>query len=119
MKRCYVYILTNRSGTLYTGITSDLMKRLYQHRHKMFRGFTSRYRIDRLVWYEVFDDPSLAIAREKQIKRWRREKKVALIEAMNRDWKDLSAPWYEDAASIPGLEGDAGEGPTEGAAPSR
>ena len=89
----YVYILTNRSGTLYVGMTNNLARRLYEHRHKLIPGFTSDYNIDRLVYFECSGDVRAAIAREKQIKRWRREKKMALIESVNRDWHDLSEKW--------------------------
>jgi len=95
MARYYVYIMTNRSGTLYTGVTNDLKRRVYQHRHRLVPGFTSKYAIGRLVYFESTPDVRSAIAREKQIK-WRREKKVALIESMSRSWKDLSAGWFAD-----------------------
>jgi putative endonuclease len=94
MAEYYVYILTNRSGTLYVGVTNNLLRRLYEHKHKLIPGFTKRYKIDRLVYYEHTPDVRAAIAREKQIKPWRREKKVALIESKNRDWHDLSAGWF-------------------------
>jgi len=93
MNTYFVYILANRSGTLYVGVTNNLARRLYQHRHKLIPGFTSDYNIDRLVYFECSRDVWAAIAREKQIKRWRREKKVALIESVNRDWHDLSEKW--------------------------
>ena len=96
MDQYYVYILANRSGTLYVGVTNDLQRRLYEHKHKLVPGFTNRYNIDRLVCYETTPDVRAAIAREKQIKRWWREKKVALIESKNRDWKDLSAGWFSE-----------------------
>ena len=96
MRQYYVYIMTNRSGTLYTGVTGDLKRRLYQHKHKLVPGFTSRYNIDRLVHFEVFGDVLLAIAREKEIKGWLRAKKIALIESTNKDWKDLSNGWFSD-----------------------
>ena len=89
MAEYFVYILTNRSGTLYIGVTNDLRRRLYQHKHKLIPGFTSRYGLDRLVYFEHTPDVRAAIAREKQIKRWRREKKVALIESVNPMWRDL------------------------------
>jgi putative endonuclease len=89
MPTYFVYILTNRSGTLYVGMTNDLRRRVYQHKNKLIEGFTSRYKIDRLVYFESTTSVRSAIAREKQIKRWRREKKAALIESTNRDWKDL------------------------------
>lgn len=96
MRQYYVYIMTNRSRTLYTGVTGDLKRRVYQHKHKLVPGFTSRYNIDRLVHFEVFGDVLLAIAREKEIKGWLRAKKIALIESTNKDWKDLSNGWFSD-----------------------
>jgi putative endonuclease len=93
MRQYFVYILTNRSGTLYVGVTNNLSRRLYEHKNNLIPGFTSEYNIDRLVYFEACRDVRSAIAREKQIKRWRREKKVALIESVNRDWHDLSAQW--------------------------
>ena len=93
MKRPAVYIMTNkRNGTLYVGVTSDLMQRVYQHREAIVPGFTARYGCKWLVWYEVHDDMSGAIAREKQIKAGSRKKKLPLIEASNPQWRDL----YED-----------------------
>jgi len=96
MRQYYVYIMTNRSQTLYTGVTGDLKRRVYQHKHKLVPGFTSKYNIDRLVHFEVFGDVLLAIAREKEIKGWLRAKKIALIESTNKDWKDLSDGWLSD-----------------------
>jgi putative endonuclease len=90
MKTYYVYILTNRSKTLYVGITNDLERRVAEHRHKIGSAFTRKYNIDRLVYFEETSNVEAAIAREKQIKGWRREKKIALVEAMNPDWQDLS-----------------------------
>jgi len=91
MKRqYYVYIMTNKANTtLYTGVTSDLIKRVCEHREKLVDGFTRRYNITRLVYYEVFDDIENAILREKQIKGGPREKKLQLINGMNKEWKDL------------------------------
>jgi putative endonuclease len=86
----YVYILANRSRTLYTGVTNDIVRRLYQHRSGLVSSFTSKYAIHRLVHVEVATNPRDAIEREKQIKRWTRAKKVALIEATNPEWLDLS-----------------------------
>jgi len=86
----FVYIMASISGVLYVGVTNDLQRRVYQHKHKLLKGFTSKYNVTRLVYYEHTPDVRAAIAREKQIKGYRREKKVALIEAMNRDWRDLS-----------------------------
>ena len=91
----YVYIMTNRSRTLYTGITSNLSKRVFQHKTGAFPGFTSHYRIDRLVYYERFIRVAAAIEREKQIKGLLRIKKLALIVSMNPEWKDLSEGWYD------------------------
>ncbi len=89
-RQFYLYILASRRhGTLYIGVTSDLVRRIYEHRIKAVPGFTRQYGIDRLVYFEIFDDPTSAIAREKQVKQWRRDWKVALIEAENPDWRDL------------------------------
>jgi putative endonuclease len=85
-----VYLLASkRDGTLYLGVTSDLARRVHEHKTKALPGFSSRYGVDRLVWYEVYDRIDEAIAREKQIKTWHRDWKIALIEAMNPDWSDL------------------------------
>ena len=88
-----VYIMASKSRTLYTGVTNNLERRVLEHRCKLVPGFTARYNIDRLVYYEVCGDPRAAISREKQIKGWTRLRKVALIESLNRDWKDLSDGW--------------------------
>ena len=93
MKQYYVYIMTSNSGTLYTGMTNDLHRRVYQHKRKLIPGFTSRYNVNRLVYFEVFKQPQQAIAREKQIKGWLRRKKIALIEELNPTWRDLSQDW--------------------------
>ncbi len=86
----YVYLLASRKqGTLYLGVTRDLIRRTYQHKEKLLEGFTSRYDIRRLVWFEAYDDPTNAIEREKEIKKWRRDWKIALIEKDNPEWKDL------------------------------
>lgn len=90
-KRYYVYILASkRNGTLYTGMTSDIRQRMQQHKGKDIEGFTSKYGVDKLVWYEVYDNPRDAIMREKQIKKWRRAWKLKVIEELNPAWKDLS-----------------------------
>jgi putative endonuclease len=89
----YVYILTNRSKTLYTGVTNDLERRLFEHRHHLVRGFTAKYRVDRLVYFETTPNVLAAIAREKQIKGWTRRKKIALIESANAGWRDLCEEW--------------------------
>ena len=93
MKQFYVYILASRSKTIYVGFTNDLKRRVYEHKKKITKGFTKRYNITRLVYFELFDAPEEAIAREKQLKGWLRKKKVALIESMNPDWEDLSEEW--------------------------
>lgn len=95
MNQYYVYILTNRSRTLYTGVTNDLIRRVYEHKQKLVPGFTEKYNISRLVYFEETSDVRDAIAREKQIKGWTRAKKIALIESINPEWKDLSDGWYE------------------------
>ena len=98
MRQYYVYLMTNKSGTLYTGVTNDPARRVYEHKTGLVRGFTSKYRIDRLVYFEVTTDVRSAIAREKQIKGWLRSRKVALIESANPNWHDLSASWLADGA---------------------
>jgi putative endonuclease len=86
----YVYLLASRKdGTLYLGVTRDLVRRTYEHKHKLVPGFTSRYDINRLVWFEDYDDPRTAIEREKEIKKWRRRWKIELIEKENPGWRDL------------------------------
>jgi len=82
--------MTNKSGTLYTGVTNNLERRIYEHKHHLVKGFTNKYNIDKLVYFEETNDINAAISREKQIKGWLRRKKVALIESMNPGWKDLS-----------------------------
>ena len=89
MKQYYVYTMSNRSKTLYTGVTNDLERRVYEHKHKMIDGFTKKYNICKLVHYEVTDDIENAIEREKRIKGWKRDKKIALIESINPSWNDL------------------------------
>jgi putative endonuclease len=90
----YVYIMTNRSKTLYTGVTGDLEKRVFEHKQGIKGEFAARYKIDRLVYLERFGDIRAAIAREQQIKGWLRSKKIALIVSMNPEWKDLSEGWF-------------------------
>jgi putative endonuclease len=90
-KEYYVYIITNKSNrVLYTGVTNDLRKRIYEHKNKLVKGFTSRYNVEKLVYYDICEDIESAILREKQIKGWLRRKKVALIGSMNPEWNDLS-----------------------------
>ncbi len=89
-KQYSVYILTTEKNTaLYTGVTNDLVRRVYEHKHNLVKGFTQRYNVHKLVYYEVGEDIMATIEREKQIKNWKRYKKVALINAFNPDWHDL------------------------------
>src|SRR2546427_689453 len=96
-KRFYVYIMTNRprSHVLYTGVTSDLSRPVFEHKNKLVPGFTSRYNLTRLAYYECFFYPDAAINREKEIKGWRRSKKIKLIESMTPHWYDLAERWGE------------------------
>ena len=98
-RQYYVYIMTNGARTLYVGVTNDLVRRVYEHKEKLVPGFTSRYNVTWLAYYEQTSDNSSAIAREKQIKGWRRSKKFELIESMNPRWKDLALEWLEDVRS--------------------
>jgi len=94
MKQYYVYIImTNKSKTLYIGVSDNLERRVYEHKNKLMEGFTKRYNITKLVYYEETNDVQSAIGREKQIKGWLRRKKIALIEMMNPRWVDLSEGW--------------------------
>ena len=93
-RQYYVYIMTNRSRTMYVGVTNDLERRVYEHKFGITEGFTKRYKIDRLVYFDATSHVEGAISREKEIKRWRRSKKIDLIEAENAGWKDLSEGWY-------------------------
>ena len=95
-KDYYVYIMTNKSKTLYIGVTSNLEKRAYEHKNKLIEGFTKKYNITRLVYFEQTRDVNSSIAREKQIKGWLREKKIALIEKTNPYWEDLSGDWFDE-----------------------
>jgi putative endonuclease len=95
-KSYYVYIMTNPSRTLYIGITNDLIRRVYQHKNKLLPGFTTRYNVTMLVYFEETSDVQTALNREKQIKGWKRTKKSGLISSVNPKWIDLSAGWYED-----------------------
>ena len=85
--------LANKSGTLYTGVTDDLERRVYQHKNKEVDGFTKKYNINKLVYFEAVEDVVVAIAREKEIKKWRREKKNRLVMKQNPTWEDLSLRW--------------------------
>ncbi|GAB4538309.1 MAG: GIY-YIG nuclease family protein [Thermodesulfovibrionia bacterium] len=100
----YVYILASkRNGTLYIGVTSDLLKRIWEHKNKLVDGFTKRYNIDKLVYYEQFESVEAAIKREKRLKKYNRRWKLDLIESKNPEWKDL----YEELIS--GFPSQAGE----------
>jgi putative endonuclease len=94
MAQYYVYIMSSASGTLYTGVTNNLKRRVYEHKNKLIEGFTKKYNVTRLVYYEETGDVLAALTREKEIKGWLRRKKIALIEAMNSKWQDLSEGWY-------------------------
>jgi len=96
IKRYFVYILTNASKPLYTGMTNDLERRLYEHKQKVIPGFAKRYNLSKLVYFEDTADVKQAIAREKQIKSWLRKKKIALIESTNPKWDDLSLDWFAE-----------------------
>ena len=93
-RQYYVYIMANSRHRLYVGVTNDLVRRVYEHKHKLTRGFASKYNMDMLMYYETTDDVESAIARKKQVKGWLRERKTALIESVNPRWEDLSRGWY-------------------------
>ena len=93
MKRYYIYIMANGSKTLYIGVTNNLERRLYEHKHQLVEGFTNKYKLTRLVYFEEMPDVYTAIEREKHLKGWLRAKKVALIESINPEWRDLSEEW--------------------------
>ena len=95
MNQYYIYIMSSKTGTLYTGMTNELQRRVYQHKNTVVDSFTSKYDINRLVYFETFGDVLQAIAREKQIKGWTRRKKLALIESQNPTWRDLSDDWMK------------------------
>jgi putative endonuclease len=99
VKTFYVYMLSNRGRTvLYTGVTNGLERRIWFHRNSPTESFTKKYRVDRLVYYEAFDEACSAISREKEIKGWRREKKNNLVSTLNPAWKDLSLQLFEPGA---------------------
>ncbi len=93
MRSFWTYIVASRHRTLYTGVTNDLERRVFEHKTKLVPGFSKTYNCDRLVFFEPADSPLVAIAREKQIKGWTRARKVALIEEGNPEWRDLSTDW--------------------------
>jgi putative endonuclease len=92
--RYFVYILSSRNRVLYVGMTSNLFKRINQHRTKRFAGFTAEYDVDQLMYFEEYRDVNLAIGREREIKKWRRAKKLALIRSVNPEWRDLAAELF-------------------------
>jgi putative endonuclease len=86
----YVYLLaSDKYGTLYLGVTNDILRRVYEHKTKAVAGFTKRYSVDKLVWFEIYEDPVAAITREKELKKWRRDWKIRLVEETNPQWIDL------------------------------
>ncbi|MCP5274752.1 MAG: GIY-YIG nuclease family protein [Burkholderiales bacterium] len=96
-KTYYVYLLTNwNNRVMYVGVTNHLQRRIYEHKNKLVEGFTKKYNVDKLVYFEMTSDVLAAIEREKQIKKWRREKKDRLVIAVNPEWKDLSLEWEKD-----------------------
>ena len=96
MSKYFVYIMNSPSGTLYTGITNDLRRRVYQHKHHLVEGFTKKYNVTRLAYFEETGVVNAAIAREKEIKGWRRSKKIGLIKSTNPDWSDLAEDWFDE-----------------------
>ena len=118
MNQYYVYILTNKSKTLYTGITNDLQRRVFEHKQKIIHGFTSKYNIDKLVYFEISQDVNSAITREKQIKGWLRSKKVKLIESMNPAWQDLSNEWFDASTLEDFIKRDSSVVPAKAVIPS-
>jgi putative endonuclease len=93
-KTYYIYVLSNISKMIYIGVTNNLERRVFEHKSKRRDGFTKKYNLHRLVYYDETDDIGRAIEREKRLKGWTRQKKVALIESINPKWKDLSKDWY-------------------------
>jgi putative endonuclease len=97
----YIYILSNwNSKVIYVGVTNDLERRIFEHKNKIFEGFSKKYNIDKLVYYEHTNDVNAAIRREKEIKKWRREKKNKLIESMNPEWEDLAEKLFKYGLSF-------------------
>jgi len=92
----FTYIAASKSRTLYIGVTNGLIRRMYEHKHKLVPGFTAQYNCNRLVWFERFQYIDNAIRREKQLKGWLRSRKIALIEQSNPTWEDLSATWFPE-----------------------
>jgi putative endonuclease len=101
VKAYYVYILSNKTKMLYTGVTNHLLRRVLEHKQKLIPGYSRLYNFNRLVYYEETSDVHAAIARDKEIKGWLRAKKVALIEGVNPEWADLSQDWYDPESFKP------------------
>lgn len=97
-------MMASHTRTLYTGVTSKLLKRVYEHKKKQIPGFTRKYNAVNLVYYEIFGDVRAAISREKEIKGWRRTKKIALVESKNPEWKDISEGWFKAAERFERME---------------
>ncbi len=95
MDKYYVYIMSSNTKVLYVGMTNNIARRVYEHKNKMNIGFTAKYNVDNLVYFEELADEISAVKREKQLKGWLRGKKIELVEAINPEWKDLSAPWLD------------------------
>ncbi len=105
MKQGYIYIITNKAkGVLYVGVTSDLIRRTYEHKHKLAEGFTKKYHLMRLVYFETHDTITAAIQREKNIKFWSRQWKIELIEGLNPEWNDLYPEITGQMPTDPGVE---------------
>jgi putative endonuclease len=102
MKNCWVYILSNKSRTLYLGVTNNLQRRIYEHKHKLIDGFTKKYNLTSLVYFETFNNMQDAIQKEKQLKNWHREWKINLIESINPYWKDLTENFNSDPETSSG-----------------
>ena len=94
-RRYYVYVMANLARTLYVGVTNDIQRRVFQHKQRQFAGFTAKYGLTRLVYFEETDRIQAALAREKQLKSWLRQRKIEQIESVNPAWGDLAAGWYE------------------------
>ena len=94
----YVYIMASSARTIYIGVTNDLVRRVFEHKQGQGGGFTRRYNVNKLVYHESTTDILSAITREKELKGWRRNKKLALVESINPEWKDLALRWYDDAS---------------------
>ncbi|MCB9211115.1 MAG: GIY-YIG nuclease family protein [Ignavibacteriales bacterium] len=101
MKDYYVYIITNNKKTLYIGVTNNLQRRIYEHKNQLIEGFSKKYNLNKLVYYEIYSEINDAIKREKQLKNWHREWKINLIESLNPNWDDLSEGFLDTEISLP------------------